>query len=125
MAWGSPKQLAFFKKMADRYHLCNAPLGKDVFDYEIRMARALRSARAMRDRLRRIRARRGSDAYARKHGFKDFAALEKANWQPYASAAAWTAKRKAAQRRTKPTRVIKKRRGENPFRRHDDFVPMG
>ena len=98
MAWGSPKQIAFFKSMAARYNICGqlehgSGAGKDapdVFEYEgklraheARYARAVKQAKAMRDRLAKKRSRRMSDKAARRRGFKDADAQEAAHWRPW------------------------------------------
>lgn len=97
----SAKQLAYFKKIVDEAGLCGPAGGHDVFDSAIRMARAIKNAKSLRDKLRATRGKRFQDTFARKHGFKTYAELLASNWQPFHTENERRKKVKSYQRNTK------------------------
>ena len=117
----SAKQLAFFKKIVDEAGLCGQSGGHDVFDSAIRMARAVKSAKSFRDRLRATRGKRFQDTFARKHGFKTYVELLASDWQPFHTENERRKKVKSYQRNTKvkPKKAGYKKKAEDQKWRKD------
>lgn len=74
MAWGSPKQIAFFKKMAERYNVCSG--GADVFDLEAYKLKHVRKLKALRQKKQSKKLKKKADAWAKRKGFKSYAEME-------------------------------------------------
>lgn len=86
MPYGSDKQLAYFKRQAEKFKLCEpCEAGPDLFENEAlkrRMERHLAGLKAIRARRALRKYVKGADARARQAGFKSHEARLATGWFP-------------------------------------------